>query len=252
MAFIFAQGLLLGVLPIDTRLAIIITQVVIILGGALVYRHYFGRKQTKWPRVRRLGMSPMALIVVLIASVSLGFLANALGALTILVFPNLAPMAVEYQEQIQQLLLPEALHAQILGAVAIAVVAPICEEVMFRGTLLPEQRRSQTAANAILLNGLLFSAMHLNPVALLSLFVVGAYFAHITLRSGSLWGAILGHAVLNLVNGVVLLRVAADMADPQEVGWLEVGLALAILIPVTALLWWGSLRLIGSGDEERG
>lgn len=248
VAFIVAQGLIVT-LPIDPRVAVIATQIVVILGGALLYRAKFSRPDTDWPALRRLGMSPLALVVVLVASVSLGLLANALGALTIQIFPNLMPMAEQYHAEIERLLLPETLSAQIMGAIAVAVVAPIAEEVMFRGTLLPEQRRSQITVNALLLNGLLFSAMHLNPVALLSLAVVGAYFAHITLRSGALWGAILGHAVLNLVNGVILLRVAGEVASPAAVGWTEVLMALAILVPLTAGLWWWSIRLIGAGQS---
>ncbi len=248
VAFIAAQGVVMA-LPVDTRVGIIISQLVVILGGSLVYRRFFSRSDTTWPKLKRLKISPLALIAVLVASISLGFLANALGALTIQLFPNLAPMAEQYQLEIERLLLPDELSAQILGALAVVVVAPLAEEVMFRGTLLPEQRRSQTAVSAILLNGLLFSAMHLNPVALLSLTLVGAYFAHITLRSGSLWPAILGHAVLNLVNGVVLLRVAGDMAAPDEIGWLELSIALGILIPVTATLWWFSIRLMGGVEE---
>ena len=246
--FIFAQ-ILLTLLPIDPRLGIIFAQFAVLLGGALIYRRKFAKPQPTWPSLRRLGMGLPALGMVLVASVVLGFLANMLGGLTIQIFPNLIPMAEQYQDQIQGILLPESKRAQFLGIVAIVVAAPICEEFLFRGTLLPEQRRSQIPAQAILLNGLLFSAMHLNPVALVSLTLVGAYFAHITLKSGSLWGAILGHAALNLVNGVILLRLAADVADPAEVGWTEVLIGLAVLAPLTALLWWASVRLIPDADD---
>ncbi len=249
LIFIGFQGVVMA-LPVDVRLAVIITQLVVILGGALAYRRFLARPKTKWPTLRRLGMSPWALIVVLVTSISLGFLANILGALTVQILPGLAPMAEQYQDTVQRLLLPDALEAQILGALAVAVAAPICEEILFRGTILPEQRRSQAAAGAIVLNGLLFSLMHLNPVALLSLTVVGAYFAHITVRSRSIWGAILGHGMLNLVNGVILIRVAGDMASPEEFGWLEVGVALAVLLPITALLWWYGVRLIAGHNDN--
>lgn len=247
--FIGFQGVIMT-LPVDVRVGVMITQLVVILGGALAYRRFFAHPSMSWPKLKRLGMSPWALIVVLVTSISLGFLANALGALTVQVFPALAPMAEQYQDTIQHLLLPESMQAQILGAVAVAVVAPLCEEVLFRGTILTEQQRSQTAAGAILLNGFLFSLMHLNPVALLSLTVVGVYFAHVTVRSGSLWGALLGHAILNLVNGVILIRLAGDMGSPDEFGWLEVGVALGVLIPVTALLWWYGMRLIGDRSDS--
>lgn len=249
VAFMIAQ-LILFELPLLAQVGIIVTQLVVFLGGALLYRAKFAHPETSWPTMRRLGMSPAALGVVLLASISLGFLANGLGALTVYVFPGLEPMAEAYQNEIEALLLPDEVPIQILGAIGVAVVAPVAEEFLFRGTLLAEQRREQVAFSAIFLNGLLFSVMHLNPVAFVSLTVVGCYFAHVTIRSDALWGAILGHAVLNLVNGVVLIRVVDDIASPDQLEIAEIGGALAVLIPVTILLWWGSMRLIGGGDEE--
>lgn len=236
-------------LPILPQAAIIATQLIVILGGAILYRKTLARKETTWPSLKKLGMSPAAAVVVVAASVALGFLANAIGALKVKIFPELVPMAEAYQDQIELLLLPEAMHAQILGAIGVAVVAPFAEEILFRGTILAEQRRRQMAANAILLNGILFSMMHLNPVAFVSLAIVGCYFAHITLRSDSVWGAILGHAALNLVNGVVLLRVAADVAAPEQVTWGQIIIALAILVPVVVFLWWTSIRLMRGDDS---
>lgn len=248
VAFMIVQPLAMQ-LPLLPQVAIIASQLLVILGGAMIYRAKFARSKLRWPRLNSPGMSIWALGFVLAASVSLGFLANALGALTVYVFPGLAPMAEAYQTQIETLLLPEAVEAQILGAIAVALVAPVAEEVLFRGTILPEQRRDQLAYSAILLNGILFSFMHLNPVAFISLAVVGCYFAHITVRSGSLWGAVLGHAALNLVNGVILVRLIDEVPDPAEVELLELGVALGVLIPVTALLWWFSIRLIRNSDR---
>ena len=250
--FIVTQGLVMLVPESGRAAAIIVTQLVVFLGGAYVYRKHFSRSETTWPTLRRLGMSPGALVMVIIASVSLGFLASALGGLTIHLFPALDDMAQTYQQEMESLLLPDALYAQILGAVAVAVVAPVAEEYLFRGTILAEQCNDQIAVSAILLNGILFSVMHFNPVAFISLAVVGCYFAHITVRSDGLWGAVVGHAALNFVNGVVLIRVVEDAPAPEELAIGEIGIMLAILIPVTALLWWASVRLIGGSTESAG
>lgn len=247
--FMIGQVLLMQ-LPILDQLAVIISQLVFILGAALVYRGYFARPETRWPKLGRLGMSPMGLVVVVVASIALGLLANVLGALTIYLFPALEPMADAYQEQIETLLLDQTMTAQILGAIGVVIVAPVAEEILFRGTILAEQRREQIAVSAILLNGILFSVMHLNPVAFVALAVVGCYFAHVTVRSGSLWPAIIGHAALNLVNGVVLLRIVEDVPDPADIAIVEILVALAVLLPITALLWWGSLRLMPDSDEQ--
>ena len=238
------------------RVGSILTQIVVILGGALIYRKYFAHSEVKWPDLRRLGMGPLALILVLLCSVALGLMSNALVALQLELFPALKEPAMQYQELVENLLLPESISAQIVAAIAVAVVAPICEEVLFRGTILAEQRRGQLAAGAIILNGLLFSLMHLsNPVGFLALAIVGAYFAHITLRSDALWGAILGHAALNFVNGVLLIRVAQYMEIDsveavEEVELLPLIGLVVFLVVAVALLWWLSIRLMDRRREE--
>ncbi len=248
--FVATQGLAMLIPESGRAAAIIVTQLVVFLGGAYVYRKHFSRPETTWPTLRRLGMSPWALVMVIITSVSLGFLASALGGMTIQLFPALGEMADSYQQGMESLLLPEPLYAQILGAVAVAIVAPVAEEYLFRGTILAEQCNDQIAVSAILLNGILFSVMHFNPVAFVSLAVVGCYFAHITVRSDGLWGAVVGHAALNFVNGVVLIRVVEDAPAPEELAFAEIGVMLVILIPVTSLLWWSSVRMIGASDGD--
>ena len=238
-------------LPLITQATVIISQLVVFLGGAIFFRVKFGAPDTRWPTFRSLGMSVPALVAVLTASISLAFLANALGGLTLQVFPGLESIAEDYQQQTRSLMLPEDQMAQILAIVAVTLVAPVAEEILFRGTILPEQRRNQLAVHAILVNGILFSLMHLNPVAFVSLAVVGCYFAHVTVRSGSIWGAILGHGILNLVNGVILLQVYADVQiSPAELTWTEVGVALLVSIPLSAFLWWWSIRLIGGEPDD--
>lgn len=249
--FIAFNGLLFFT-PVDMRMGSILAQIVVILGGALVYRKYFSHPEVTWPSLRSLGMSPVALFLVLVTSVLLGLMSNALVALQLELFPALKEPAMEYQAIVEDLLLPDDVRAQVVGAVAVAVVAPVCEEILFRGTLLPEQRRGQLTAGAIIVNGLLFSLMHLsNPVGFLALAIVGAYFAHITVRSGALWGAILGHAALNLVNGVILLRVAHDLGlegvdAVDEVAIAELLAATGLLVAASAFLWWLSIRWIQS------
>lgn len=258
--FVFiAFNLAMLLLPLDMRMGSILVQIVVILGGALVYRRFFSHPEVRWPSLSSLGMSPLVLVLVLVTSVLLGLMSNALVALQLELFPALKEPAMEYQELVEDLLLPDDMGAQIVGVVAVAVVAPFCEEILFRGTILAEQRRSQLAAGAIILNGILFSLMHLNnPVGFLALAIIGAYFAHITLRSDALWGAILGHAALNLVNGVILIRVAEQMElggveAVEEVELLPLLLVTVVLVAAVTALWWWSIRLIQSpGSTKEG
>ncbi len=254
--FFIAFNVLLFFLPFDMRVGSILTQIVVLLGGALLYRKFFSHPEVKWPNFRILGMSGWALVLVVLCSVALGLMSNVLVALQLELFPALKDTAMEYQELVEDLLLPDSVGAQIVGALAVAVVAPICEEILFRGTILPEQRRGQLTAGAIVLNGLLFSLMHLsNPVGFLALAIVGSYFAHVTIRSNALWGAILGHAALNLVNGVILIRVAVlfdidGVEAAEETDLVALFVVTFILVCAVAFLWWLSIRLIKSPDSN--
>lgn len=86
----------------------------------------------------------------------------------------------------------------------IAVVAPIAEELFFRGMLYPLLRLRLSMWPAIVVNGLLFSVIHLLPPLLPGLFIVGMVLAWVRERSGSLIPCILLHA---LQNGIVLLGI---------------------------------------------
>ena len=92
----------------------------------------------------------------------------------------------------------------ILLMLLIAVVAPIAEELFFRGMLYPVLRRRWSSPIAIGVNGLLFALIHVIPVILPGLFFVGIVLAWVRERSGSLWPCILLHA---LQNGIVLFGI---------------------------------------------
>lgn len=92
----------------------------------------------------------------------------------------------------------------LLLLLLIAVVAPMAEELFFRGMLYPLLRQRWSAPVAIGINGLLFSLIHVIPVILPGLFFVGIVLAWVRERSGSLWPCIFLHA---LQNGVVLLGI---------------------------------------------
>lgn len=99
----------------------------------------------------------------------------------------------------------------LLLFVTVAGVAPLFEETFFRGFLLPwlaprlgARWGARTgAAGAVLLSGLAFGAMHLQPAALHSLSTLGVVLGWAIVRAGDLRSAILVHAAWNA--GVFLL-----------------------------------------------
>ena len=78
------------------------------------------------------------------------------------------------------------------------VVAPLTEEILFRGIILKGLLAHGSQNRATVWSALLFGLMHLNPWQFPSAFILGLVFAYWVIQTGSLWPAILGHALGNL------------------------------------------------------
>lgn len=85
------------------------------------------------------------------------------------------------------------------------VIAPIWEEVFFRGTLFPWLAGRLPVHQAAWLSSLAFGAVHLHGPTLIPLTVLGALLAGIYRTSGSLIPAILVHALFNANTCALLL-----------------------------------------------
>ena len=88
----------------------------------------------------------------------------------------------------------------------VAVVAPIVEEMVFRGFMYGGFERSLGAFPAVLLTSAVFTVMHFqyNYYELLSIFVLGLVLAWARMKTQSLWTPIAMHAVNN---GLALMAV---------------------------------------------
>ena len=89
------------------------------------------------------------------------------------------------------------------------VVTPFAEELVFRGLLFPWLRTRLGVPAAVLLSALCFATLHGAAILIPALTVVGAAFAVIYQRCGSLWPAIVAHSVFNGIMIVVLYALLA-------------------------------------------
>lgn len=85
-----------------------------------------------------------------------------------------------------------------LGLFTLSVVPGICEELMFRGAILGLLRKKLPSWMAILIQAAAFAVLHSLAVRLPHTFVLGVLFGILTVRTGSLWPAMLAHAAHNL------------------------------------------------------
>jgi len=98
--------------------------------------------------------------------------------------------------------------AAILAALLIIVIAPVCEEIFFRGFFFAGLRSRLPFWVAALVSAVLFGAVHLgeaNLVAGLQLTVLGVILAGVYERTDSLWSNIAVHAFNNAIAFTLLV-----------------------------------------------
>jgi uncharacterized protein len=106
---------------------------------------------------------------------------------------------VELQAELQAILkaLDTSTMGLILKVMAIAILAPLIEELLFRGYLQTALVEKMNHHLAIWLAALIFAIIHLQPMAIPGLMILGAAFGYIYHRTGSLKTCILLHMVNN-------------------------------------------------------
>jgi uncharacterized protein len=96
------------------------------------------------------------------------------------------------------------------------LLAPVVEEIYFRGYLFQKLRLVLKPRETIILQGLLFGIIHLSPVVYLSHTMLGILFGFLRYRTKSLLPGILLHALWNLsVVGADYWRLTMAAAMPN-------------------------------------
>ncbi len=94
--------------------------------------------------------------------------------------------------------------AVFLLVITLVVLAPICEEIFFRGYAYPIMRNKMPPGTAILLNGVIFAAAHFEIAGFIPRMLLGYGLAYMYEKNRTLTSPIIGHA---LYNGLLLLLV---------------------------------------------
>ncbi len=93
-----------------------------------------------------------------------------------------------------------------------AIVAPVVEEIFFRGFVFAGLRNRWDWKKAALASAGLFAMAHVIPTSLVPILILGLIFAFLYQISGSIWPAILMHMLTN--------SVALSVAYAASQGWI--------------------------------
>lgn len=108
----------------------------------------------------------------------------------------------------------EGVAGLALALLAAGLIAPLTEEIFFRGFMFPAFRDRLGEFWGITLSAGIFGLAHLQPLALPALFGLGALLAWLYQRTGSLWPCILLHATVNSVAILALFAVGNALPQP--------------------------------------
>lgn len=91
------------------------------------------------------------------------------------------------------------MNSGFLGFISVCLVAPVVEEVLFRGIILRGLLGNYNKASALLFSSVLFSLFHINPDQLFHTFVCGLFLGWLYIATFSLWTSVLAHILFNIV-----------------------------------------------------
>ena len=136
-----------------------------------------------------------------------------------------------------------------LGLLALVILGPVVEEVFYRGVVTRLLLRRYRPWTAILVSGLIFAIIHLNPAQFIPAFTSGMFYAWLYYRMRSLWPGILLH-VLNNGFAAFMMRTFPETEDEtlmQMMGQTGYVSALVVAVAVFVVFVWALNRWLPAG-----
>ena len=146
------------------------------------YAIWKGKKRTNINSFNFTGFSFLIAILLILTVFTSGYLSSEL--ITFLQLPDISKIS------------KMSLLSKVLGGI---ILAPILEEILFRGIILEAFLKKYDISKAILFSALLFGTVHFNPPQILSASIFGLILGWIYYRTKSLLPCIFMHFVNNLL-----------------------------------------------------
>ena len=168
----------------------------IMMGIYLWKAGYISKKKATWSPV-----SVPFLICSGLAILTAGFLVSALMGLLDWI-PNIMEQSFDI------------LQSGWGGILAIAIIGPVLEEILFRGAITKALLQQSPPTKAILISALLFGVFHINPAQILPAFLIGMLLAWTYYKTVSLIPCILMHVLNNSLS--VYLSIKYPEAENMD------------------------------------
>ena len=217
-------GILIGMLPFADRIDAVKRQGIGSLAAFIVLYLYFVRgglvEGVDEKKLFTASLSGKKVAGMAVAACMLG--CAGIGLNNLLAMTDLKQLSQSYQT------VEEAFYSSALGweLLALGVITPVAEELLYRYIIFYRLRSWRGAAAAIVGSALIFGLMHLNIVQTLYASVLGLLLGLLMEYYQDIRVAIIGHIVANILS---LLRGETDF-----LAWMQIGHAW--FLPATVLL----------------
>ena len=126
----------------------------------------------------------------------------------------------------------------VFGIISITIMAPLVEELLFRGAIQGYMlRKGMKPLNAILIASTIFGIVHMNPIQIPFAFAIGLIFGWLYYRTGSVVPGIIGHFINNSIACLQMATLTEEEFNTKTIEWLGTGptyalfaLSLAVMI----------------------
>jgi len=209
---------------IGLRVQVLVNLVVLFLGGSF----FLIRRYNLDPR-KVLALRPVRPLTwpLLVLGVPAGLIATTGVFKFVSVF---LPVPQEILESFHDYLLPADIPTwQLLFFVA--VLPGICEEIAFRGVLLHGLRRKFHPAVLAVVVGMIFGLFHMALFRIFPVAFLGIILASLTLLTGSIFPAMLWHALNNAL-GILGSDLMEDFAEFDVTSYLGAALVLVLIFGI--------------------
>ena len=126
----------------------------------------------------------------------------------------------------------------VFGIISITIMAPLVEELLFRGAIQGYMlRKGMKPLHAILIASAIFGIVHMNPIQIPFAFAIGLIFGWLYYRTGSVVPGIIGHFINNSIACLQMATLTEEEFNTKTIEWLGAGptytlfaISLAVMI----------------------
>ena len=151
-----------------------------------------------------------------------------------MIFINLCSEFIGLPDMMQDTF--RAMSRNVFGIISIAIMAPLVEELLFRGAIQGHLlRKGMKPVYAILIASAVFGIVHMNPIQIPFAFAIGMIFGWLYYRTGSVVPGMIGHFINNSIACIQMALLSKEELNTKTIEWLGEGPTYALFAISLAL-----------------